>query len=517
MSSLRAIVCDEKKPLQKVSNLIKYDPGLYFSLLHEINMPDKKTETASISQAITLIGAQGVENYILQQDYFLGPDYLLLWCYAVLAGETAAHINQWASIAEDEEAFFAGVMPSVGMLLMLVKNPSYKKILDILLKISIDDRIFTEERLFGTNHIAQLNKRLSAPKIYRDTVNLINTIFTRDGNRRSYFEHPARLSVAYQSFQLLQLVDVSESAAQCLLFPANVEAQENFRELCKRHFKIAENETEELLTSVVERFESVCKEFNVENISEKFISEAGTFHAPEALFITTSKALQSDLEAVYEANREDKNILLQGEASAGKRLLSIALHHHGKNPRRTKPFIAVHCGTMDSETLEAELLGAKGGFRGLERHKGAFELANGGTVLLKDIEKIPLPLQEQLAGIFSREEFYKIGETHPVPLDVKFIITSRKNVFEEAQEGRFSERLLDALKPVSIYIPPLRERRDDIELIADNIITKYNLNLSDKALRMGLHEYYETQPFPNNLKDLKRLLFFLSAKHSLVS
>jgi len=116
--SLRSIIENENEPLQKVSRLIKYDPGLYFSLLQNVNALTTRAEITSISQAISLIGAEGLQNHILQQDYFLDEEYMLLWCYSVLAGEAASIINEKADIAEDEEAFFAGIMSSVGLLLM---------------------------------------------------------------------------------------------------------------------------------------------------------------------------------------------------------------------------------------------------------------------------------------------------------------------------------------------------------------------------------------------------------------
>jgi transcriptional regulator of acetoin/glycerol metabolism len=510
-------VNNEKEPLQKVSRLIKYDPGLYFSLLHNTNKIVTRGEITSISQAISLIGAEGLENHILSQSYFLDEEYMLLWCYSVLAGEAASIINERANIAEDEEAFFAGIMSSVGILLMHMQNSKHKKICDLLLRVPIEHKIFIEERLFKTNLLEQLDKHLTAPKVYRDTVSLMTTIFTRDGQRKDYSEHPSRLSVAYKSFQLLQLMDVSESAARAILFPPVIEAQEKFREMSKRFFKIPENEIEELLADIVERFEDVCKEFKVEGLSEKFIVSAEDYHSHGISFLTKSEPLKNSLEKIYTANREEKNIFIYGETNVGKRLLAVALHHHPDNPRKTKPFLSIHCGTLDSETLELELFGAKGGFLGKEKHKGALELANTGTILLKDIDKIPLSLQDKLAEIFCRDEFYKIGEIRPAFFDVRFFITSKKNIFEEAKEGRFSERLLRVLKPVSIYIPPLRERREDIEFIGNSIIEKYNLNLTDKALLLGLKEYYETHTFQNNLKDLKRLLFYLSAKHRLES
>ncbi len=514
INSLHYMVNNEKEPLQKVSRLIKYDPGLYFSLLQHVNKLVARGEITSISQAVSLIGAEGIENHILGQDYFLNEDYILLWCYSVLAGEAAICINNIAGITEDEEeAFFAGILSTIGTLLMLKKYSNYAKILDLLLKIPLRDKIFIENRLFKTNQLKELQENLIAPETYKNIIALMTDIFGDE--RPKDFVYPPQLSSTYESFQLLQLTNISEVAARLVLFPSVVDAQEKFRELSVRYFRIPETETEELLADIFERFESVCKEFMVENLAERFVLQAKEYHSPKIKFQSNAASFKKSLEAMYKTNQEDRNIFIYGGMGVGKRLLALALHHSEDNPRKAKPFLSVHCSILDNETLEIELLGAKGGFLGIEKHKGALELANGGTILLKDIDRIPLSLQDRLSEIFCKSESYKIGETHPFFFDVRFLITSRKNIFEEAKEGRFSERLLRVLKPVSIYIPPLQERREDIEFIADSIIEKYELNLEDKALKISLREYYETHPFNENLLELKRLLFFLSARHSL--
>ncbi len=516
VSAIRSHILNEEEPLQKISHLIKYDPGLYFSLLKYINSSPRRNDTTSVSQAISLIGAEGSENFILQQDYFLNEDYLFLWCYAVLAGEAAALINERADIADGDEAFFAGILPAVGMLLMAGKA-GYRKIVELLLKVPLEHRVFIEEGLFKSNGIEQLDKSLLSPKTYKDIITYMGCVFAKDGHRKDCPDHPARFSMAYKSFELFKLIEVADTAARSLLFPQVVEAQEKFRELCKMYFKVPESEIEELLADILERFEVACKEFGVESLSEQFILNAEAYRSPGIVFLTKSKTLTKSLDEILSANRNDKNISIYGESSVGKRLLAIFLHRHPDNPRRTKPFLSIHCGTLDSETLEVELFGSKGGFLGLERHKGTLELANGGTILLKDIDKIPLMLQDKFAEIFSKDEFYKIGETRPASFDIKFIITSRKDIVAEAKAGRFSRILLDVLNPTGIHIIALRERKEDIEFIADSIIEKYDLNLTDPALRLGLREYYDSQPFADNLRDLKRLLFYLSAKHSLKS
>ena len=515
ISSLRALIQNEDAPLHKVSDLLKYDPGLYFSLLKHINVSSKQGDITSISRAVSLIGAEGIENFILHQDHYLDNDYRLLWCFAGVAGGTAALINARVDIADEDEAFFAGLLPLVGMLLMLKAYPHYNKIMELLLKVPGEQRVFIEEGLYKTNHIDQLDKNMSSPKIYRDIIDLMMNIFSKNGQRERLSEIPSKLSFAHKSLQMFRLVETAEAAARALLFPSVVEAQEKFRELAKVYFKIPENEIEELLAEVLNQFDLACKEFNAEGLSDQCIANAENSRLQSITFLTKSEPLKKCLKEIYAANSEDKNILLFGESSVGKRLLAIGLHRRPDNPRRLKPFLSIHCAALWGDTFDMELFGAKGGIFGLDKHKGALELADGGTILLKDIDMMPMMQQDFFAQTLCKDTFYKIGETHQESFNIKFIMTSGKDIIREAKEGRFSEKLLKALDPVSLHIPSLRERRGDIEFIADAIIEKYDLNLADRALRLGLREYYETMPFHDNLRDLKRFLFFLSAKHSL--
>ncbi|MCC6346291.1 MAG: sigma 54-interacting transcriptional regulator [Nitrospirales bacterium] len=517
VAPLRSRIRNESESLQNVAHLIKYDPGLYSSLLQFINGPAGRSEVSTVSQAISLLGAEKVERHILQQDSFLDSSFLFFWCYTVLAGETAAALNRRADIAGEGEAFFVGILPSVGMLLVLGEEVSYGKVLDILLKVPTEDKLFIEDRLFTTNHLKQLGERLPLPKIYRDTISMTRFFFTPEGQQASSPEDPARYSVAHASLQLYRLMEASASAARCLVFPLVAEAQEKFKELAKRYFRIPESEVEELLADSIERFEEVCREFGIQEETETLLSLPERAEAPRITFLTVSERIKAALSEVEAANRMERNIVLHGETGTGKRLLAVALHRRSDNPRRNKPFLSYHCRTLDSEMFEIELFGAKGGFLGIEKHKGALEMANGGSILLKDIDALPLPLQEKLAEVFSKDEFYKIGEMRPAAFDIRFFLTSRKNIIQEAKKGNFSVRLLEALGPVSMHIPPLRERRQDIGLIADGIIEKYDLFIRDPALRLGLNEYYEKDPFPGNLKSLKRLLWYLSAKHRLIA
>lgn len=508
---LRAFVASDKVSVLKISELIRYDPGLYFATISALNLSGRKEEVTTLTQAISMIGTDMLERTILEHDHYLDEKYLLLWVYTVLSGEVAAHVNDYAGIGDEEEAYFSSTLPVLGMLMLLGQNPAYPKILDFLLRIPMEDRIYIEQRICGTDHLEQLKLQVITPKLYKDVVTLMGVMFGPEG-RRNRLDQTGRLSIGYKTLQLFQLRDVAEAGAQSLLFPLVVEARERFQELSKRHFKLSESASEELLADVVAKFESLCTEFRVDDTALNYLADAQTYQEPAYIFATNNKAFDRELEAAYAANAADRCILVYGEPSVGKRLLAAALHKHPANPRKNKPFLSLHCGNIDGETLELELFGAKGGFMGLDKQKGLLVLANEGTILLKDIDRVPLALQEKLAEILRDKSFFPIGGTTAVTFDVKLILATRLNILEEAAAGRFSSSLALQLSPHIVRIPPLRERREDIPFISEGIIDKYELGLHDEVMLLGLYEFFEQQEFPENLRDLKRLLFFLGAK-----
>ena len=504
---------DERQHLQAICSLVKYDPGLFLSFL--LNCPSRHGDSnvTTSCQAASLMGSNAIKALIAAHQHRLDDnDSLTLWHTAVLAGEAAVRINERKPVAEPEEAFFAATIPYVGMLLMLEANQDYKKLVHMLVKLSIEDRVFLEDRIFNINHIAIFDGAKQLPLKYRDVIRLIRMERFPNQLRTAQPDTGPRFSLEYEAAQLYRLSMSAESIAQSIFFPFIVLAEENFKRINKRFFQISENEAEELLTDIIDSYEAVCLDFGLEKGSTDLINEAIQYTVPESKFLTVSAPLLRVLNKLFAERHVENHIVIWGEAGVGKRLLAKALHYHPANSRRMKPFLAFHCDTIERETLEEELLGAKGGYWGHGQHKGAFDIADGGTIMLKDIDKMPLPLQERLAEVISKIDYYRVRKIPSKNPNVIFIATSRMNLEEEANSGRFSKMLLRALKPVNINIPPLRERRDDIGLIADGIIKKYRLPLQETSSLLGLQELYDADTFAENLSDLKRVLFYTAAK-----
>ena len=168
------------------------------------------------------------------------------------------------------------------------------------------------------------------------------------------------------------------------------------------------------------------------------------------------------------------SILITGESGVGKEVVADAIQQ--KSSRRDKPFIKVHCAALSESLLESELFGhEKGAFTGAESlHKGKFELADGGTIFLDEIGEINQNLQVKLLRVLQEKKFERVGGENTIEVDVRIISATNKKLEDEVREKRFREDLYFRLKGIEIMVPPLRERRDDIPLLLNSFLTKYN-------------------------------------------
>jgi len=202
-------------------------------------------------------------------------------------------------------------------------------------------------------------------------------------------------------------------------------------------------------------------------------------------------------------------VLLRGESGTGKRMVAHAIHQADKR-RREKPFVEVACGALSRGIVESELFGhARGSFTDAIRdHKGRFELAHGGTILLDDIDALSLDLQVKLLRVLQHKEFERLGDHKTVKVDVRIIVATNHDLEQAVAEGRFREDLYYRLNVISINIPPLRERKEDIALLVEHFIKLYAKEnfkeikgISQDALRM-LTNYR----WPGNIRELENIV-----------
>jgi DNA-binding NtrC family response regulator len=222
-------------------------------------------------------------------------------------------------------------------------------------------------------------------------------------------------------------------------------------------------------------------------------------------FAGKSAALTRVFGSVSRISRYKANVLVLGESGTGKELIARALHAMGQ--RRNHLFVPLNCATLGREILENELFGhERGAFTGAnERKKGLFELADGGTLFLDEIGELDPSTQAKLLRVLERNEFRRVGGTTKVKVDLSLIAATNRSLEEAISAGRFREDLYYRLKVVTVVVPPLRERREDIPALIDSFIADFNRRndgkirgISPQALR-GLMEH----DWPGNVRELK--------------
>jgi len=213
-------------------------------------------------------------------------------------------------------------------------------------------------------------------------------------------------------------------------------------------------------------------------------------------------------ELLLEVSATNSSVLIEGETGTGKELIASAIHHNSH--RSDKPFIKVNCAALSEGLLESELFGhVKGAFTGAIADKpGRFELATSGTLFLDEISDIPLATQIKLLRVLQDGKFERVGGTKTIKVDVRIIGASNKNLKDAVEKGLFREDLYYRLKVITINVPPLRERKDDIPILIRHFINKFNKeinkkveNLSPRA--MGLFLEYN---FPGNVRELEHII-----------
>jgi len=204
----------------------------------------------------------------------------------------------------------------------------------------------------------------------------------------------------------------------------------------------------------------------------------------------------------------EASILITGESGTGKEVL--ARHVHKKSNRSTKPFIAVNCAAIPEALLESELFGhEKGAFTGaVARRIGKFEEADGGTLLLDEITEMDLRLQAKLLRAIQERVIDRVGGTRPVPVDIRILATSNRNMAEEVRKGTFREDLLYRLNVVNLKIPPLRDRPADIQALADHFLERYaKVNgLKPRPLSPDARRELVRARWPGNVRELENCM-----------
>ncbi len=184
--------------------------------------------------------------------------------------------------------------------------------------------------------------------------------------------------------------------------------------------------------------------------------------------ISTSKAMKNVFDIISRVKDLDINVLISGESGTGKELIAKAIHYSSK--RKSMPLVSVNCAAIPYNLMESELFGyEKGAFTGAnQRMKGKFELANGGTLLLDEIGDMDIGMQAKILRVLEERKIMPLGSETPIPLDIRFLAATNLDLEEEVEKGNFREDLLFRLKVITIEVPPLRDRKEDIPILTQH-------------------------------------------------
>ncbi len=224
--------------------------------------------------------------------------------------------------------------------------------------------------------------------------------------------------------------------------------------------------------------------------------------------ITINPQMKELMELVAQVAPTPATILIEGESGTGKMLFANAIHN--LSDRANAPFVEINCGAIPHDLLESELFGhERGAFTGaVGTKKGKFELANGGTLFLDEIGELPLDLQVKLLHVIEKQKFTRVGGTKFITTNARIVAATNKDLKEEVEKGNFRKDLYFRLKVVYLKIPPLRERREDIPLLAEHFLKKYasfkpgvELSISDTAMKLLVN--YD---WPGNIRELENTI-----------
>ncbi len=231
-------------------------------------------------------------------------------------------------------------------------------------------------------------------------------------------------------------------------------------------------------------------------------------HRSFSEMIGTSAAMQRIYDLIQKIADIPTNVLITGESGTGKELVAKAIHC--TSSRQNSPFVTIHCGAIPENLIESELFGhMKGSFTGaISTKAGLFEMANGGTVFLDEIGEVPLCVQVKLLRFLQDRTFRRVGGTEDLCVNVRVICATNRDLEQEVAEGRFREDLYYRLNVIQIRMPALRERKEDIPLLADYFVKKYSKELHRKVYKVSKEalDILKAYDFPGNIRELENII-----------
>ena len=270
-------------------------------------------------------------------------------------------------------------------------------------------------------------------------------------------------------------------------------------------------------------FEYVAKPFDIDDIVATVQRAADQTHLrqdpielnaepPSNGIVGRAPAMQEVFRAIGRLTQSTATVMITGESGSGKELVAQALHDH--SPRATGPLVALNMAAIPSELIESELFGhERGAFTGAtEQRAGRFEQANGGSLFLDEIGDMPLPAQTRLLRVLAEGSFYRVGGRHNISVDVRIITATHRNLESLVRDSRFRDDLYHRINVIRIHVPPLRDRKPDIAILANHFLagTAQELGVEPKTLSTEVTALFETLDWPGNVRQLENTCRWLT-------
>ncbi|MFH2050665.1 MAG: sigma-54 dependent transcriptional regulator [bacterium] len=224
--------------------------------------------------------------------------------------------------------------------------------------------------------------------------------------------------------------------------------------------------------------------------------------------IGKSKVMKEIFDLIQSVAKARSTIMITGDSGTGKELVARAIHY--SSDRREMPFVTLNCAALPENLVETELFGhEKGAFTDAKKtHRGKFELADGGTLLLDEISEMPYNLQSKLLRVIQEREFERVGSGTPISVDVRIIATSNRNLKEFIAKGKFREDLFYRLNVIPIHMTPLEDRKEDIKLLVDHFIHKFNIenNRNVVGIDQSAFNLLLSYHWPGNVRELENVI-----------
>lgn len=266
-----------------------------------------------------------------------------------------------------------------------------------------------------------------------------------------------------------------------------------------------EKERRKQLEEAYAELEALRKKLEVENI---YLRDEVNCELAYGHIAGESLALKKVLREVELVAESDATVLILGETGTGKELIARAIHERSK--RKDRPLIKVNCGAIPKELFESEFFGhVKGAFTGAVRDRiGRFQLAHAGTLFLDEVAEIPLELQNKLLRVLQDGQFEKVGDESTVSVDVRIIVATNKDLMMEVENGSFREDLYYRLSVFPIEVPPLRQREDDIKILASHFVNQICQKHNKRNIKITETNFRELQAYcwPGNIRELQNVI-----------